>query len=193
MHLAVEGAKTETVLPRIYRAALRLFVRKGIDATTTKDIARAARVSEGALYRHFKSKDALAYRLFSLNLQQFTSELAARVAAAQGAKARLKVFISECLEAFETERDLFTFLILSEHRELTRFPADARHPGHVALDIVKEAQAEGRAAKEDPYIGASLLIGGLIRLCVVRIHGNLRDDLRAQSDGLAERFWRVLR
>ncbi len=43
----------------IVKAALPLFARKGFAATTTKDLARAARVSEPLLYKHFPSKEAL--------------------------------------------------------------------------------------------------------------------------------------
>jgi TetR/AcrR family transcriptional regulator, transcriptional repressor of aconitase len=43
----------------IVRAALPLFARKGYAETTTKDLARAAGVSEPLLYRHFPSKEAL--------------------------------------------------------------------------------------------------------------------------------------
>ena len=45
--------------PRIERAALEVFVRDGVDAATTRAIATAAGVSEGALYRHYKGKDYL--------------------------------------------------------------------------------------------------------------------------------------
>jgi|SRR5579872_4722641 len=43
----------------IVKAALPLFARKGFAETTTKDLARAARVSEPLLYKHFPSKEAL--------------------------------------------------------------------------------------------------------------------------------------
>jgi AcrR family transcriptional regulator len=43
----------------IVTAALPLFARKGFAKTTTKDLARAARVSEPLLYKHFPSKEAL--------------------------------------------------------------------------------------------------------------------------------------
>ena len=43
----------------IVSAALPLFARKGFAETTTKDIAKAAGVSEPILYRHFPSKEAL--------------------------------------------------------------------------------------------------------------------------------------
>ena len=50
--------------PRIERAALQAFVDRGVDAATTKLIAAKAGVSEGAIYRHWKSKDELALGLF---------------------------------------------------------------------------------------------------------------------------------
>lgn len=43
----------------IVRAALPLFARKGFAATTTRELANAAGVSEPLLYRHFPGKEAL--------------------------------------------------------------------------------------------------------------------------------------
>src|SRR6185436_6737946 len=43
----------------IIQAALPLFARKGFAETTTRELARAAGVSEPLLYKHFPSKEAL--------------------------------------------------------------------------------------------------------------------------------------
>jgi len=43
----------------IVKAALPLFARQGFAETTTKELARAAGVSEPLLYKHFPSKEAL--------------------------------------------------------------------------------------------------------------------------------------
>jgi AcrR family transcriptional regulator len=51
----------------IVKAALPLFARNGFAATTTKELARAAGVSEPLLYKHFPSKEALY-----LEIQNFT-------------------------------------------------------------------------------------------------------------------------
>jgi TetR/AcrR family transcriptional regulator, transcriptional repressor of aconitase len=51
----------------IVQAALPLFAAKGFAQTTTKDLAKAAGVSEPLLYRHFPSKEALY-----LEIQDFT-------------------------------------------------------------------------------------------------------------------------
>jgi AcrR family transcriptional regulator len=44
---------------RILSAALRLFASQGFDGTTTRDLAQAASVAEGTLFRHFPNKKAI--------------------------------------------------------------------------------------------------------------------------------------
>ncbi len=44
---------------RILEAATRVFARDGVSGATTREIARAARVNEVTLFRHFKNKDEL--------------------------------------------------------------------------------------------------------------------------------------
>jgi AcrR family transcriptional regulator len=44
---------------RILQAAQRLFAAQGFDGTTTRDLAAAASVAEGTLFRHFPNKKAI--------------------------------------------------------------------------------------------------------------------------------------
>lgn len=44
---------------RILKAAQRLFASLGYDGTTTRDLAQAAGVAEGTLFRHFANKKAI--------------------------------------------------------------------------------------------------------------------------------------
>lgn len=53
-------AETKT---RILKAAQRLFSRHGYDGTTTRDLAQAAGVAEGTLFRHFPNKKAILVEL----------------------------------------------------------------------------------------------------------------------------------
>lgn len=46
---------------RIVEAAVALFVSKGFHSTTTREIARAAGISVGALYEYIESKDDVLY------------------------------------------------------------------------------------------------------------------------------------
>ncbi|WP_315970647.1 helix-turn-helix domain-containing protein [Nonomuraea sp. C10] len=46
-------------------AALRVFADKGVDGATVKDVAQAAEVTPGLLYRYFESKEAMVETLLS--------------------------------------------------------------------------------------------------------------------------------
>jgi AcrR family transcriptional regulator len=59
---------------RILDAAAELFVRYGYDKTTVSDIARAAGISKGAIYLHFKSKEELLERLFSREMKLYAAK-----------------------------------------------------------------------------------------------------------------------
>ena len=46
-------------------ASLRLFSEKGIRETTIKDIAKEVGITEGAIYRHFNSKEEIVLGLLA--------------------------------------------------------------------------------------------------------------------------------
>src|SRR5437870_8276345 len=60
---------------KVERAALELFAAKGVDGVSIAEIAAAAAVSQGALYRHYPSKDELAWALFSTAYLRTGAEL----------------------------------------------------------------------------------------------------------------------
>lgn len=55
---------------KVLLAGLKLFSKHGFHATTTAQIAREADVSEGTIYKYFKSKDDLLANLLSPMLQE---------------------------------------------------------------------------------------------------------------------------
>src|SRR5215213_567301 len=65
-----EAMRTATK-DKIHSAAVRLFTRKGLGATSVQDIAASAGISAGLLYRHYKSKEDL----FSALVAQAADEM----------------------------------------------------------------------------------------------------------------------
>jgi AcrR family transcriptional regulator len=193
MNFIISDDKLNTKLPQVLRAAIHLFVQKGIDGTTIKEIAKAADVAEGALYRHFRSKDELAWHLFSAHLNQFTTDLMTKVLPVTGTRARVRIFIEESFKAYEEDPDLFTYLILREHSELEKFPKTATHPGHLVLKIIEDGQAAGEIRLGNIHVLGGLFIGGVIRMCVLRMYGNLKEDLGQHAPLVIEAVWDLLK
>ena len=65
----------EDTRQRILDAALRLFADRGYDGTTTKDLATAAHVAEGTLFRHFPSKKNILIEVASLGWVEILTDL----------------------------------------------------------------------------------------------------------------------
>jgi AcrR family transcriptional regulator len=65
-------AQTRT---RILQAAQRLFASQGFDGTTTRDLAQAAGVAEGTLFRHFPNKKAILVEVATNGWVEILTEL----------------------------------------------------------------------------------------------------------------------
>jgi AcrR family transcriptional regulator len=57
--------KKDTKRPAIVAAATSLFAKKGVDATSMRDVADGAGVREAAIYRHFRGKEEMAREIFA--------------------------------------------------------------------------------------------------------------------------------
>ena len=192
MELIIEEGKKDTKLPDILRAALNLFTEKGIHATTTKDIARRAGVSEGALYRHFSSKQELAEDLYITHLSYFTAQLERSVLAAPTLKQRLDALVDGCFRFFDEDRTLFTYLILSEHNELGRTSRKIRHIRHLVRDILADGRKAGEVREGNLELYSAMIIGMIIRIAIFRIYGLLSGELRDSAPEVSDACHRIL-
>jgi AcrR family transcriptional regulator len=193
LNLIIQDEKKKTRLPGILKAALKLFVRKGIDGTTTKDIAREAGVAEGALYRHYKSKEELAGSLFIVNLTRFTTELEGKLSLVKGARRKLAVYIAAIFAEYESDPDLFYYLLLAEHKELKEYVREHRHPGHVLEGLIAEGQAEGVFRKVNPYHLVAVALGTVHRMCILRRYGLIKTPLGGASEEISGLVWQALK
>lgn len=65
----------EAIRKRIVAAALTLFQTNGFDATTTKAIARKAKVAEGTVFNYFKTKEDIALFFFEEEVDHAIAEV----------------------------------------------------------------------------------------------------------------------
>ena len=119
---------------RIEKAAIRLFVEKGVAETSVRDIARAVDISEGALYRHFVSKDELVWAdVFERHYVEFAGLLDALARAETTAHEKLAAMIRGFCQAHDEDPTLFRFLLFVQHGQLSKLtpgtpnPVDAGH------------------------------------------------------------------
>jgi AcrR family transcriptional regulator len=73
-----QHVRAEETRARILNAARDCFSRKGYDATSVFDICQEARVTKGAFYYHFESKQALFLELLNSWLSQLDVQFLAK-------------------------------------------------------------------------------------------------------------------
>lgn len=177
---------------RLTREALRLFVEKGVAETTVRDIAAAADVAEGSLYRHYESKEALAWDLFAGAFTHLAQELDALQRAEKTLRDKVAAMIRHFCAFFDRDRTLFSYLLLSQHGQLRRVTPEMPHPIEVLRTAIRAAMRRGEIPKGDADVATSMVMGLVLQPAIDRIYGRLRHDLTRLADGLVAAAWRVL-
>jgi AcrR family transcriptional regulator len=101
----------------LLRAAARLFVEKGFDATTTRDIAEAVGMRSGSPFYHFRSKQDLLKAAMIEGLEAGHRRLQSAVAGIDDPEQRLRVMIRGHLGNL-LEGDCHAPMLLYESRSL---------------------------------------------------------------------------
>ena len=131
---------------RIERAAIRLFVEKGVTETSVRDIARAVDISEGALYRHFVSKDELVWAVFERHYVEFAGRLDALAKAETTARRKLAAMIRGFCHAHDEDPTLFRFLLFVQHGQLSKLAPGTPTP----VDAVRAVLEPASRPKKSP-------------------------------------------
>lgn len=178
-------ARPPDVRHKVRDAAVALFAHKGVRATTVKDIARSAGVSEGALYRHWPSKEELAADLFATEYTAMSQRL--RDAAGSGpAPERLRRVIGHAFQLAEDAPDRARFLLLSQHEALPLVPKGQETPVDVIGGIVADGIAEGSIVPADREALAHIVIGAIVLNVQSQVYGRQTAPLTTLAGTIAD-------
>jgi len=176
----------------IARTALELFVAQGITETTVRDIALAAGIAEGTLYRHFESKDHLAWELFSTNYLAFAQELDRLQQEYDTLQDKLAAMIRQFCAFFDRDPVLFSYLLLAQHAQLKKVTPQME----TAVTVLQKVIAQGMARREVPEaeveVAAAMVLGVVLQVAVFKAYGRIGQDLSQLSETLVAACWRVM-
>ncbi|MCK5747718.1 MAG: TetR/AcrR family transcriptional regulator [Oricola sp.] len=190
-------AAAGTTKARIERAALALFCLRGVDAVTTREIAAASGVSEGALYRHYPSKEALSETMFFEIHARLAAEVAKAAASADDIEDKARAIVAAYARIADEDWTLFSYHLLTTHRFLpfAERPAPQGGVNLVALveEVVAEAMKNGDLPPGDAAMKASAALGVVLQTALHKIYGRVKGDLRSLEDALGRAVIAVLK
>jgi AcrR family transcriptional regulator len=174
------GVKT-----KVERAAVDLFAANGFDGVSIADIAGAAGVSQGALYRHYASKEELGWALFSTAYLRTGEELDRIRTGGAEFEAAVTAMIEHFCALYDEDPALFRFMLITQHGFLPRIPSGSRTPVDAIADLVRDAVAKNRLKPLDPALGAAVIMGVILQSATFHIYGRLGGSLGARAPALA--------
>jgi AcrR family transcriptional regulator len=177
---------------RIEQAALRLFVQKGVTDTTVRDIAQALDLSEGALYRHFESKDDLVWQLFEGRYVALATELQTLAEAAPDTRTQLAAMIRGFCRVHDEQPDLFHFLLFVQHGQLNKLRDDTLTPVIAVRRVITRGLHTGELPKQNADLATALVFGIVLQPMQFAAYGRLPSAMTPLSDRLVNAAWAAL-
>ena len=193
----LEAEKTRA---KILASALSLFVKKGYDHTTFTDIAARLKMTKGAVYWYFDTKEALLVALVEEMLEKFQRRLKEFLPKGEltfNAVSDMMVHSAERL--VEDPKSAAFFMLMKTQVRWTDNSMDevreqlmantANGPYHSFISAVENDIAAGRVRKDvDPKGVAAVAISvwdGLVRARIDRfLECDLADTIRKAYDGI---------
>lgn len=156
-------ARPLTKKSEVIDAALALFMRKGIKATTTRDIALRAGISEGTIYRHFQSKEELAETLFEENLNYFWKFLKGYLKNSRNPEEMLRAYVAGFFEFSRREQRRYSFIIAAHQTELKKLSRERMKPKQMLTKILRLGQTQGLFRPVDIQLAGAMVMGTIIQ------------------------------
>jgi AcrR family transcriptional regulator len=188
-NMARNGNKTKDL---IARSALELFVAKGITETTIREIAASAGIAEGALYRHYESKEHLAWELFSTNYLDFARELDRLQEKYDTLQDKLAAMIRQFCAFFDRDPVLFSYLLLAQHAQLKKVTPEMLTAVTVLQKVIGQGMARREVPAMDVELAAAMVLGVVLQVAVFKAYGRITQNLSQLSETLVEACWQVL-
>lgn len=193
----LEAEKTRA---RILASALSLFVKKGYEHTTFVDIAARLKMTKGAVYWHFESKEALLVALVREMLEKFARQLDELMPKSElSFPVVAEMMVANAERIIGDPKGTAFFMLMKTQVRWTDNSMDevreqlmanaANGPYHSFISAVENDIDAGRVRKDvDPKGVAAVAISvwdGLVRARIDRfLECDLADTIRKAYDGI---------
>lgn len=184
--------KAEDTKARVERAALTLFVARGVTETTTREIAMAASIAEGTIYRYFPSKEQLALDLFLGHHRALAEALIDAHQPVTALREKIDAIVRCYCEWADRDWSLFAYHLLTQHLFLAMVPDGTPNPVDVVRAVIAEAMAAGEIPARDPDLAAASAIGTVMQPATYKVYGRFEGPLSTHTAFFADAAWAVL-
>ncbi|RKQ95509.1 TetR/AcrR family transcriptional regulator [Maricaulis maris] len=186
-------AKTGTTKARIERAALQLFASHGMDGVSIKQIAEACTISDGAMYRHFKSKDALARLMFEAIHKKLLDMVASHLTPEASLEDISRALVTAYCNLADEDPAQFTYHLTHRNYFIAASGDGGADPSDLMTDCIAQAMERGEIPKGDPELRSAMALGVVMQAAEYSLYGRIDRPLSQHIDQFTRGIMAVLR
>ncbi len=185
------GKVNRSARERLHRSAIEVVGREGGGASV-RAIAADAGVSEGALYRHYQSREHLLAAVLAELIEPMVAEKETLVAMRAPMRDRLREWVRSTYARFDEDPVAFGYVFLTDlPLPPTTEPVNGRQSALFG-ELFKQGRDSGELREMPTGLAAGLFVGLLLSVPKGIGSGRLRGKASQYVDEVSEAVWRVL-
>jgi AcrR family transcriptional regulator len=186
------AVKPETARPRILHAAVRCCAERGIDATTVREIAQAAGVTDAAIFRYWPTKDALIEEALRLSLESMQREFQEADDPAAATDERLRRIVEVMMRRAHEKPASWRFVRIALDEQWSGRPPHQQFNGPLQT-ILGEGMDRGEVRRQPLWLAAGMA-GGAIRRGITIVTADETEITDEQGiDLIARAVWNMVK
>ena len=174
-------------------AAIRLGARDGVQSASIRTIAKAAGVTEGAVYKHYGSKNDLIREAYTAIVDEMARDKAVLLKAGLPFEHALKAWVKLSFEYYDGNRDAFSYVLLMPHQMAETLGEIYTKQGNMFRDFLIAAQESGEAKVMEPGLAYAIFTGCVLNIPRLINEGVIDGPAMNYADEVAEIMLTVFR
>ncbi|NIP37654.1 MAG: TetR/AcrR family transcriptional regulator [Candidatus Dadabacteria bacterium] len=176
--------KQITKLEPIENTAIKLFAKRGIKDVTIKDIASEAGCSDGALYRHYKSKEEMAWTLYKREVESFGA-LIKDILENKDLSNEKKIYsaIELFYDFYDKQPTKFSFILLSQYNFSRQLKVNKELNPYNIMKGCLRGMTKGKKIKDLDLL-SGMVFGLILEPARMKATNELKGKLKDRTDAV---------
>lgn len=133
--------KSQETRALVMKKALAIFLAKGFEKATLRELSKATGMSLGSFYYYFPSKESIVLAFYEENFTHFADVAQGSILASPKFEKRFEAFVKARIDTMEPEREIFLQLARSAtdpKSALSPFAPETAHVRDSTIAVVHE-------------------------------------------------------
>ena len=175
----------------IIAATISLVAKHGVSGSSVRLIAEEAGVTEGALYRHFASKEDLCHQAYCQIVAEMAAEKEEILESRLSFAAKTREWVRVSYGYFDRFPDAFTFVILTVHDFPDSLSEITTRQGRLLKAMIISAVVENELSPLIPELAVSHFTGVMLNVPRLINEGLLDKPASQYTEDVVAAIYRI--